>query len=67
MSSYSHQTVPTQFAEAAGIRFAYRRFGKKRKRSAALLYALHGNNGSLGSRRDRGETKAQLPRRCCSF
>src|ERR1700743_1705285 len=24
-----HQTAPTQFVEAAGIRFAYRRFGKK--------------------------------------
>jgi hypothetical protein len=23
-----HQTVPTQFVEAKGIRFAYRRFGK---------------------------------------
>ena len=23
----THQTVPTQFVEAAGIRFAYRRFG----------------------------------------
>ena len=28
MSSYTHQTAPTQFAEANGIRFAYRRFGK---------------------------------------
>jgi pimeloyl-ACP methyl ester carboxylesterase len=25
---YTHQTAPTQFIEAAGIRFAYRRFGK---------------------------------------
>jgi pimeloyl-ACP methyl ester carboxylesterase len=25
---HSHQTAPTQFAEANGIRFAYRRFGK---------------------------------------
>ena len=25
---YSHQTAPTQFVEAKGIRFAYRRFGK---------------------------------------
>jgi len=29
MSSYSHQTAPTEFTEARGIRFAYRRFGKK--------------------------------------
>jgi pimeloyl-ACP methyl ester carboxylesterase len=28
MASYSHQTAPTQFVDAAGIRFAYRRFGK---------------------------------------
>ena len=27
--SYTHQTAPTQFVDAAGIRFAYRRFGKK--------------------------------------
>jgi pimeloyl-ACP methyl ester carboxylesterase len=27
MSSYSHLTAPTQFVEAEGIRFAYRRFG----------------------------------------
>jgi pimeloyl-ACP methyl ester carboxylesterase len=28
MSSYSHETAPTQFVEADGVRFAYRRFGK---------------------------------------
>src|ERR1700719_1553749 len=28
MTQHSHQTAPTQFADAAGIRFAYRRFGK---------------------------------------
>jgi len=28
MTQHSHQTAPTQFVEAAGIRFAYRRFGK---------------------------------------
>ena len=28
MTQHSHQTAPTQFIEAAGIRFAYRRFGK---------------------------------------
>ena len=26
----THQTAPTQFIEANGIRFAYRRFGKAR-------------------------------------
>jgi pimeloyl-ACP methyl ester carboxylesterase len=28
MTNHTHQTAPTQFAEAGGIRFAYRRFGK---------------------------------------
>src|SRR5258708_28348805 len=28
MTRDSHQTAPTQFVEANGIRFAYRRFGK---------------------------------------
>jgi pimeloyl-ACP methyl ester carboxylesterase len=28
MNSYTHDTAPTQFVEANGIRFAYRRFGK---------------------------------------
>src|ERR1700749_2013187 len=27
MTQYNHQTAPTQFVEANGIRFAYRRFG----------------------------------------
>ncbi|HEV3356357.1 MAG TPA: alpha/beta hydrolase [Pseudonocardiaceae bacterium] len=29
MTSYTHDTVPTEFVEANGIRFAYRRFGAK--------------------------------------
>src|ERR1700741_4664741 len=28
MMIHTHQTVPTQFVEANGIRYAYRRFGK---------------------------------------
>ncbi|MBV8401702.1 MAG: hypothetical protein JOZ17_23715 [Acetobacteraceae bacterium] len=28
MTTYTHDTVPTQFVEAQEIRFAYRRFGK---------------------------------------
>ena len=28
MTTHTHQTAPTQFAQAKGIRFAYRRFGK---------------------------------------
>ena len=27
MTQRSHQTAPTQFVDAAGVRFAYRRFG----------------------------------------
>jgi pimeloyl-ACP methyl ester carboxylesterase len=28
MTQHSHRTAPTQFMDAAGVRFAYRRFGK---------------------------------------
>jgi hypothetical protein len=28
MTTYTHQTAPTQYVEAQGIRFAYRRFGE---------------------------------------
>lgn len=38
-NAYHHQTVPTQFIEAAGIRFAYRRFGKKT--GVPLLMNMH--------------------------
>jgi hypothetical protein len=30
MSNYTHQTAPTQFVQAAGVRFAYRRFAGRR-------------------------------------
>jgi pimeloyl-ACP methyl ester carboxylesterase len=29
MSNYTHETVPTQFVQTNGIRYAYRRFGKR--------------------------------------
>jgi pimeloyl-ACP methyl ester carboxylesterase len=35
----THQTAPTQFAEANGIRFAYRRFGKPG--GAPLIFNMH--------------------------
>jgi len=38
--NYTHQTAPTQFVEANGIRFAHRRFGKTEE-CARLLPALH--------------------------
>jgi pimeloyl-ACP methyl ester carboxylesterase len=37
--AYTHQTAPTQYIEAAGIRFAYRRFGKKN--TIPLLMNIH--------------------------
>src|SRR5712692_9165307 len=39
MSTYTHKTAPTQFVEAAGIRFAYRRFGAKI--DIPLLFFMH--------------------------
>ena len=36
MNTHTHQTAPTQFVEANGIRFAYRRFGKTERRAADL-------------------------------
>ena len=44
MSTYTAITVPTQFAEANGIRFAYRRWGK---RSGLPLVFNHHLNGNL--------------------
>jgi len=37
--TYTHQTAPTQYVEAAGIRFSYRRFGKKG--TVPLLMHIH--------------------------
>ena len=39
MTQHTHQTAPTQFAEANGIRFAYRRFG--RPGDAPLVFNMH--------------------------
>jgi pimeloyl-ACP methyl ester carboxylesterase len=39
MAAYTHQTAPTQFVEADGIRFAYRRFGKAG--GAPLVFNQH--------------------------
>src|SRR6202020_1022359 len=36
---HTHQTAPTQFVEANGIRFAYRRFGKES--GVPILMNLH--------------------------
>jgi hypothetical protein len=40
----THQTAPTQFIEAAGIRFAYRRFANRRfgvSIDIPLLFFMH--------------------------
>ena len=39
MNTYTHQTAPTQYVEANGIRFAYRRFG--RAGGVPLVFNMH--------------------------
>ena len=39
MTQHTHQTAPTQFVDAAGVRFAYRRFGKPG--SVPLVLNMH--------------------------
>jgi len=39
MTAHTHQTVPTQFVEANGIRFAYRRFGQQG--GVPLVFNMH--------------------------
>src|SRR5712664_4481030 len=39
MTIHTHQTAPTQFVEAKGIRFAYRRFGKAS--GVPLVFNMH--------------------------
>ncbi len=39
MTDHTHQTAPTQFIEANGIRFAYRRFGKRG--GVPLVFNMH--------------------------
>jgi pimeloyl-ACP methyl ester carboxylesterase len=39
MTTYTHQTAPTQFVEANGIRFAFRRFGNQR--GVPLVFSPH--------------------------
>jgi pimeloyl-ACP methyl ester carboxylesterase len=39
MNTQTHQTAPTQFIEADGVRFAYRRFGKKE--GVPLVFLMH--------------------------
>jgi hypothetical protein len=48
-----HQTAPTRYVEANGIRFAHRRFGKAG--TVPLVFNMHftGTMGSLGPGRGR--------------
>ena len=46
MSNYTHETVPTQFVEAKGIRYAYRRFGKAG--TVPLLFLQYFNSNMDG-------------------
>src|ERR1700704_2995447 len=39
MGNHTHHTAPTQFVEARGIRFAYRRFGKAN--GVPLVFCQH--------------------------
>ena len=39
MTGHTHQTAPTQFVDGAGIRFAYRRFGKNQ--GVPLVFFQH--------------------------
>ena len=41
MSDYTHDTAPTQFAEAGGTRFAYRRFGNPDAGNAPVVFFQH--------------------------
>jgi pimeloyl-ACP methyl ester carboxylesterase len=43
MSSHSHETAPTRFVEAEGVRFAYRRFGKSGGRPLLFLQYFNAN------------------------
>ncbi|WP_194904552.1 alpha/beta fold hydrolase [Catenulispora rubra] len=41
MSDHTHDTVPTQFVEAGGIRFAYRRFGDPAAGRTPIVFFQH--------------------------
>jgi pimeloyl-ACP methyl ester carboxylesterase len=57
MSNYTHETVPTQFVEANGIRYAYRRFGKPG--TIPLLFLQYFNSNMDGWDRDVTNSLAQ--------
>jgi hypothetical protein len=38
---HSHSTAPTQYVEASGVRYAYRRFGTETGTPVVFLQGLH--------------------------
>jgi hypothetical protein len=50
MENYTHHTAPTQFVETHGIRFAYRRFGKKAGVPLVFIPHILGNIWIAGTR-----------------
>src|SRR5438445_7369214 len=67
MTGMVHQTAPTQFVEAKGIRFAYRRFGKAG--GVPLVFNMHFTGtmeplGSAGDRRLRQGPRSHPVRQC---
>ncbi len=46
MNTYTHYTAPTQFVEAHGVRYAYRRFGKKDGLPLVFIPHILGNMDS---------------------
>jgi hypothetical protein len=68
MTTYTHDTVPTEFVEASGVRFAYRRFGST---GGVPLVFIRGHCDILGlSRRRKAVLRSVIPtptmRRCPS-
>jgi len=58
MTQHSHQTAPTQFVDAAGIRFGLPTLWQIGWRAAGFQPALHRHDGPLGpagDRRPRGD------------
>jgi 3-oxoacyl-[acyl-carrier protein] reductase len=45
MTTHTHQTAPTQFVDAKGIHFAYRRFGKAA--GVPLVFNMHFTKGAV--------------------
>ena len=56
MSDYTHETVPTRFVEANGIRYAYRRFGKAGTVPLLFLQYLAANSLAADHEVDRAHT-----------